>query len=858
MDDNYDFDKIKSLKPSNIRKFNDQELIGLINRNNTFFFNNINEDALKVIKKEVFNRLKEECIKAMTIENLELLAKADKIQFLPDTFLKQINKPKFKQLSENFFMKINEKQIIKAGERVLKIFIEFKKYVYLNDEVLKCFCQEIPFSNLDSNHIGLIIGELDKRGKLKYITGENFTYLENHIGSEELAPFLDKMKSIPYIDNKRELNSFFFQNNDSILEENDIKDEDKIIINTSKISSKIENYINSDNYELLKTYCIKCCSNVKNKDTMLNTLNSLLKYSKDNIYDLIDELEIRKILMFISNDNESNKLHFKRNKQIIKDIQKIEPFDPDEFMSKMNLFSQIIKDNSYSIDFLEMIAEENLKNVKLLLQKYYNGTDQNAAPSELKKKNIEIINDYMNIIEKKYKIDKNKIFNELQKIKGDNLKEQLSVFENSLNNHEKLYYDLLVQAILEQPNSETWIESYTTPIFKIIRNIIITVCGIKLASLTGSRILTSLSASIGGALIFKDVKEEIVKTYFSMKDEEKRVYHLNQKNSSKRTFYIIKKKIKEKYRKCINPIKNYCLRIINQKILKLKEEPKIGFDREYNINVNIEEEYETFIDNEINNYYKKVGKINKIKYTQKLQKFKTKFESKKRLNQSKTLIKFFDVKKKIINKIVENKEKEIKNEYPDLKEPNILDNALKGIHKVGSLGFGIFKSLSNVVTFGLTTDFWSKKNDVENLLEMVKNIKYNEFQNKLKKLEKKKEESNLFILYEDIKYLAKSNSNDYRIFSSLKDQQLQEKNQLENEQNYFQIKIVNRVNKNKKKKKNKNKNKTKELGNLNEIIERENISEFNENDFNKSELSMRLLENEDNESDECIINTNSH
>ena len=112
MDNNYSSDIIKSLKPSNIRKFNDQELIGLINRNNTFFFNNINEDALKVIKKEVFNRLKEECIKAMTIENLELLAKADKIQFLPDTFLKQINKPKFKQLSENFFMKINEKQII--------------------------------------------------------------------------------------------------------------------------------------------------------------------------------------------------------------------------------------------------------------------------------------------------------------------------------------------------------------------------------------------------------------------------------------------------------------------------------------------------------------------------------------------------------------------------------------------------------------------------------------------------------------------------------------------------------------------------------------------------------------------------
>lgn len=131
-----------------------------------------------------------------------------------------------------------------------------------------------------------------------------------------------------------------------------------------------------------------------------------------------------------------------------------------------------------------------------------------------------------------------------------------------------------------------------------------------------------------------------------------------------------------------------------------------------------------------------------------------------------------------------------------------MEKALNGINKVGSLGFGIFKSLSNVVTFGLTTNFWSKKNDVENLLEMVKNTKYNQFQHKLKKLEKKRENYNLFILYEDIKYLAKFNSNDYRIFSSLKDEQVTEKNDLDEEKIYYQIKIANKVNKNKKKREN--------------------------------------------------------
>ena len=79
-------------------------------------------------------------------------------------------------------------------------------------------------------------------------------------------------------------------------------------------------------------------------------------------------------------------------------MQRIELSHPDEFMSKINLFSQIIKKELFKIDFLEMIAEENFKNIKLLLKKYYSGTDENAAPTELKEKHVEIISDYMKII----------------------------------------------------------------------------------------------------------------------------------------------------------------------------------------------------------------------------------------------------------------------------------------------------------------------------------------------------------------------------------------------------------------------------------------------------------------------------
>ena len=233
------------------------------------------------------------------------------------------------------------------------------------------------------------------------------------------------------------------------------------------------------------------------------------------------------------------------------------------------------------------------------------------------------------------------------------------IFENSLDKYEKLYYDLLIQTILEQPNSESWIESYATPIFKIIRDIFIAIGSIKLASLTGSKILTTLSASITGVKIFKDVKDEIAKTYFGLKEEERRIYHLNEKNTPKTSFYLLKKKIKEKYKKIISPIKNYSSKLFNKKILHLKQKENIGFERIYNFDVK-ENECELYKNKIIKNYYKRIKKYIKLKYQQKLLSLKKKFESKNRATQPKEINQFFQAKRKIIDKEIDIKINEVK------------------------------------------------------------------------------------------------------------------------------------------------------------------------------------------------------
>lgn len=298
---------------TNIEKTENLDLVLKINKNKNKFFDIIKIKDLKSIDNCVFTKLSIECIKSLTEKNLEILVEANKIEFLPDFFLNEIREMRLNKLSDNFYKKIHENQIRKINDNILKKLIELKKFKIFNDKSLKCFCHKLIFSDLKEDDIFEILQELSEREKKKlenkekvdydYIIGENFIYLQNFIKSNKINNYLNYLKKCIYIDNNNNLENFFLKNKkESILKESDIKDEeDEIKIIYDKIPYKIEYYLSNDNFELLKAYCFKCCCNVRNKEKMLSVLDSFLKYSKNNVYDLIDELEIRNILIIISN-----------------------------------------------------------------------------------------------------------------------------------------------------------------------------------------------------------------------------------------------------------------------------------------------------------------------------------------------------------------------------------------------------------------------------------------------------------------------------------------------------------------------------------------------------------------------------
>ena len=130
---------------------------------------------------------------------------------------------------------------------------------------------------------------------------------------------------------------------------------------------------------------------------------------------------------------------------------------------------------------------------------------------------------------------------------------------------------------------------------------------------------------------------------------------------------------------------------------------------------------------------------------------------------------------------------------------------------------------------------------------MIKNINYNEYKNKLDKIQKQKEDDDYIIKYEQIKYLTKSASNDFDLFNILKTKNSNEIREIEEEIVHLKFKINNKP----------------KLINKSDIIlksEKEDYYEKDETDnFDEnSELNINLLDNEESEIDDNVICTKSH
>ena len=249
----------------------------------------------------------------------------------------------------------------------------------------------------------------------------------------------------------------------------------------------------------------------------------------------------------------------------------------------------------------------------------------------------------------------------------------MSYVNTYFDKNEKLFFYQFLKFLSIHPNLEQYISSFANPIFKNIRNIVLSY---KAFFIICPFLGFTSTLLLGGALLSYNVKniinDKFKKSFFS--DEQyRKLYHYELKLKEDTRFTIFIRKIKDLYRYYGWPIIKKVCSYFDKYILKLEEKEKIGFERTTTdvIKKSIElkrRSFENYISMKTNNLHNDLYKI--------IEKMKNKLQNDRNSNISNNIIKINSLKKKIVEKIYEKKKKNYLLNILKLKVKLLLNNQL--------------------------------------------------------------------------------------------------------------------------------------------------------------------------------------
>ena len=795
--ENWPMDELKSVIQEYINTKNNNTIlefkdIGKIeNKDNIIEFQNTEKTDKKIIKQNKIKKMNENNYVRFTVYDY-LKLEDIKVEIISDEkkskgFLKSLSSMTFYVSITNFSLSVKRKY--SDFEWLYKLIVNNYKYYFLPQFPRGSFSL-FGYNETELENIGekleklmnvLVNDPILKNTKVMF----DFLTIENYKDFQSFKKIYEKVKlstltiddDIKENEENEEEDIYTYNNYDeqSILREKDYKDNNEVPseIQSCRIFDTIVNYLNQENYADLRNYCYNCSKDPVNKEIMINTLETLYNEGKNNVYAKIDKLEILKILTFLNKKNCMN--YYQKMIDLIKDINNVKSLTMDEYFTRINKFSEIIKERLFNINFLEKLGEENLRHIRAFIDIYYKGQEKDAVHNYLKEKYVDIINDYNKVICEKYNINKEKILKKLKNLdENDDMEDQINHLIQSLDEHEQLYYDLLVQSILEAPSSESAIKSWTIPIVKIIKKALGTFIGTAITSFTGSKILMGLTASVGTVSIISDISDIYLKShYFSENGEFRKLYHINQRNSYDKRWNIMKRNIKEGYHKMINPIKNCYYHIIDKKFLKIKEK-KIGFQRDEEM-VNIEEDANKFVTKFIALFISDFDKKKELNFYNKVMKMKEQFRSKKKRDKKfREIIETSEEREKEVMNIIRNDTEALEQKYPQYKENTFIQKKVNSLKKFGLKVKTIFKTV-------FYDESKKKKTNSQIRLEIINDHNYKEYLKELDSIQKTKKDLLSQILIDEVYSMCKLNKYDKELFQKIQHIKDEEKENLKNE-----------------------------------------------------------------------------
>lgn len=457
--------------------------------------------------------------------------------------------------------------------------------------------------------------------------------------------------------------------------------------NEKNIKATIKDRIKNENWKELKDNCFYWVKNKEQKSIVYKILNEEMNSRPTTVYGLTDKIQLLLATIPLSPDNKQLTTNYQNLEKTIISLINEPSYTVDEYLTKSDLYSSLIENNSLNIDLREMICREQVKLMERdFVDKFYTISGRNSLYSDLREEISKAYLNYANILVEKYGIDTDKFAKELTEDEEINLRPE-----------ERKYLDCIAKIYTYTPDLENKVRYWAATATRLLGKAVLTCVAAKAAVNSGSKLI-SLGTGLGATAIAIDGVNDVIdvadqKSAFSdWKQGEKKLH----KKERKGEIGILKK-----VRRFFGRVKNKIMVSLGFKknkfsIKKLPESPE-KMAKSY-LTKTIEKQKQrqlTVLDEKV-----KEKEESMLKY----------LKNKEKSKQIQLIEDNIEIRIRALKIIANKKAMALENEYPEFKEKgffskfvdiskNILNGSIEGFLDTVTLGCGgdIYKQIVNGV-----------------------------------------------------------------------------------------------------------------------------------------------------------------
>lgn len=715
------------------------KLIKQINSFNNNFFEFIDAEQIHNIDKNIIQHINKEQFGSMSAEQLNSLNKLNEefINYIPN--IDYINDREFSKLDNDFLPKLTSDHVLSMNDNKINHLLQTDKMCFLQDNVIDVIKEKINFSKTSGNVAVAQLNNLNDRNKLDTLSVESLST----IPIKNIANELNENTVINISNLKPDIE--IYHQDESFLSDEiyNKKDSQDIIVNLEEkdFDYAIKDYINREDYATLEDSCMEWCKNKDNKKNVINALRNNINNTKDNVYGIIDKIELLKLLSIVETGSKSCESYGVLKKWIERLFDtSTDSIDGD--ISRIKEISKLVREGYFYKDYNVELAKRNLENIDKCIKKYYSKSERNSLDSALKDLYANVLLDYANAISIKYSIDVKKFTGDITKIN-----------EINLTKEERIYFNTIKKAFEYKPDIESAVKSWATPMLKIVLESVGTVFGTKvIANATNSKVIGGAVAAVGTGIVVNDIVNQYDKKNYFLNPES---YHKREREKEES---FISKIVKNTKNVCyngligwwFNPIKN-----LYNKRIDYDSKKSVGLQSNMfkkNFLINYENKCKLELDADYREKYDLMDKsLNDIKS-----------------REGKIIKDYIAVKAKSIDILMKKKLIELYKEYPEFYQEGFFSKLFKAKNIVEQIGKGLIHSVLDVATLGYGSDFYNKFiGNTEDTNKIKNEIRFAEFKEKLDAINKETCSKMNKLQEEKVRRLASLNDNDLDILNKI-------------------------------------------------------------------------------------------